>query len=146
MILDVESLADRLRGVIEFMSHWEETRGLPLAIFGEDYCGAAVMMIAAESEGRVQAAGAICGRPDLANLYLPEIRIPTLLIAPGREPELLARNESAFCKLRCPSQIAVIGNATRGLCEVGALRASRFLIRRWCEKYVAPAARQKTIS
>jgi putative phosphoribosyl transferase len=142
MILDVESLADRLRGVIEFMNQWDETRGLPMAVFGEDYCGAAAMMVATDARGCLKAAGAVCGRPDLAQMYLPEVTIPTLLIVPGRDRDLLARNERAFCKLMCQSQIAIIGNATRGLRESGAVRACRFLIRRWCQKYVAPATRR----
>ena len=48
MILDTETLADRFRSVVEFMSEFEGTRGLPMAIFGEDYCGAAAMMVAAD--------------------------------------------------------------------------------------------------
>jgi hypothetical protein len=93
------------------------------------------MMIAAESLSGVKVAGAYCGRPDLAGLQLPQVRTATLLIVPGRDADLLARNEHAFSKLECPSQIAVISNATRSLREAGATHACRYLIRRWCQKH-----------
>jgi putative phosphoribosyl transferase len=142
MILDTETLADRFRGVVEFLAQWEATRGLSMAIFGEDYCGAAAMMVAADGMDGVKAVGAYCGRPDLARLYLPRVSVPTLLVVPGRDRELLARNEGAFGALACASQIAVIGNATRSLCEAGAMHACRYLIRRWCEYHVAPCNRR----
>jgi putative phosphoribosyl transferase len=135
MVVDVETLCERLRGVVQFVSEWDDTRGLPIAVFGEDYCAAAAMMVAAESLSGVKVAGAYCGRPDLAVLQLPQVRTATLLIVPGRDAELLARNERAFSKLECPSQIAVISNATRSLREVGATHACRYLIRRWCQKH-----------
>ncbi|MEX2142657.1 MAG: hypothetical protein WD894_25610 [Pirellulales bacterium] len=142
MILDTETLADRFRGVVEYLAQCEETCGLPMAIFGEDYCGAAAMMVAADGMNCVKAVGAYCGRPDLARLYLPHVPVPTLLVVPGRDRELLARNEGAFGALGCASQIAVIGNATRSLCESGATHACRYLIRRWCENHVVPSNRR----
>jgi hypothetical protein len=135
MVVDIETLCDRLRGVVQFVGEWDDTRGLPLAVFGEEYCAAAAMMVAAESLAGVKVAGAYCGRPDLAGLQLPQVRTATLLIVPGRDAELLERNERAFSKLVCPSQFAVIGNATRSLREVGATHACRYLIRRWCQKH-----------
>ena len=142
MILDTETLADRLRGVVEFLSQFEDTRGLPLGIFGEDYCAAAAMMVATDGLETVKAVGAYCGLPDLARLYLPRVPLPTLLVVPGRDRDLVARNESAFGSLSCASQIAVIGNATRSLGETGALHACRYLIRRWCEHHVVPVNRR----
>jgi hypothetical protein len=135
MVVDVETLSERLRGVVQFVAEWDGTRGLPIAVFGEDYCAAAAMMIATESLSGVKVAGAYCGRPDLAGLQLPQVRAATLLIVPGRDAELLERNERAFGKLECPSQIAVISNASRSLREAGATHACRYLIRRWCQKH-----------
>ena len=142
MILDTETLADRFRGVVKYLAQWQETGGLPMAIFGEDYCGAAAMMVAADGMDCVRAVGAYCGRPDLARLYLPRVPVPTLLVVPGRDRELLAVNEGAFGALACASQIAVIGNATRSLCESGATNACRYLIRRWCENHVVSCNRR----
>jgi hypothetical protein len=140
MIVDIETIADRLRGVIRFMSEWQQTRGHPMAVFGEDLCGAAVMMVAAEDSTGISAAGTYCGRPDVARIYLPQVRVPTLLVVPGRDHDLRARNEQAFADLTCACQIAVIGNATRKLTEIGAVTACQYLIRRWCEKHLALAA------
>jgi hypothetical protein len=135
MAVDIETLCERLRGVVGFVAEWDETRGLPLAVFGEDYCAAAAMMVAAERISCVTVAGAYCGRPDLARLALPKVRTATLLIVPGQDAELVDRNERAFSKLACPSQIAVIGNAGRTLREAGAIHACRYLIRRWCQQH-----------
>ncbi len=136
MILDVESLADRLQAVAQYLTNCNELRGLPVAVFGEDRCAAAALIVAASGQPMIQAAGAYCGRPDLASFVFPRIELPTLLIVPGRDRELLERNERAFRELVCPSQIAVIGNATRSLRETGAAHACRYLIRRWCQHHL----------
>jgi hypothetical protein len=141
MALDVETLSDRLRGVVQFVAEMQETRGLPVAVFGEEDCAAAAMIVAAERLPGVAVAGAYCGRPDLAVLQLPQVRVATLLIVPGRDSDLLDRNERAFSKLACASQIAVIGNATRSLREAGAIHACRYLIRRWCQKHALRESR-----
>jgi pimeloyl-ACP methyl ester carboxylesterase len=116
-----------------------------MAVFGEDYGGAAAMMVAADGPGCVKAAGAYCGRPDLARLYLPRVAVPTLLVVPGRNCDLLARNEGAFGALSCASQIAVIGNANDALDEAGAMHACRYLIRRWCEHHVVRSNRRSAV-
>jgi hypothetical protein len=136
LTVDIETLADRLRGVVRFMSEWDDTRGLPIAIFGEGVCGAATLMVAADGMPVIKAAGVYCGRPELARFHLAQVRVPILLVAPGRDDDLVDRNERAFKELACPSQFAVIGNATRCLREVGAAGACQFLIRRWCEQYL----------
>jgi hypothetical protein len=136
MVLDTETLGDRLRGVVEFLANCDETCDLPVAIFGEGYCGAAAMMVAAGDLDCVKVAGAYCGRPELAYVFLPRVRAATLLVVPGLDRELLEGNERAFSELVCPSQIAVIGNASRRLREEGAVHACRYLIRRWCQNHV----------
>ncbi len=138
MTVDTETLADRFRGVVQYLSQLDETHELPMAIFGEDWCAAAAMMVAADGMDCVKAAGAYCGRPDLARLYLPRVHVPTLLVVPGCDRELLAKNEAVFESLECASQIAVIGNATSSLSEVSSIQACRYLIRRWCEHHVLP--------
>jgi hypothetical protein len=142
MMVDLETLADRFRGVVEFLSQLDETQDLPVGIFGEDWCGAAALMVAADRMERVKAAGTYCGRPDLARLYLPRVQVPTLLVVPGCDQDLLAKNEAVFESLECPSQIAVIGNATRSLCETQSIQACRYLIRRWCEHHVVSGRRR----
>jgi putative phosphoribosyl transferase len=139
MILDVESLTDRLNGVITFLRHWNETSGLPIALFGEDICAASAIAVAASPPPELRVVGSFCGRPDLATLQLPRVCLPTLLVVPGGDHEILARNEQAFAALNCPSQIAVIGHATRSLGEAGAVGACRYLIRRWCEQHLLTA-------
>jgi putative phosphoribosyl transferase len=136
MLVDVETLTDRLEGVVKFMRQLDETSGLPTAIFGEHDCGAAALLAAARLGNSIEAAGAYCGRPDRVRYEIPQIQAPTLLVVPGREPDLVAQNEAAFEQLECPSQLAVIRNATRRLNEAGAIGACCHLIRRWCERHV----------
>jgi len=144
MVIDVETLAERLDAIRQFMAEMDETRGLPIAIFGQDYCGAAAMAVAAARSKEIRAVGTYCGRPDLVRFCLAQIRTPTLLVVPGRDPQLLGHNERAFDLLECPSQMAVIRNATRSLSEAGAAHACRCLIRRWCENHLV--RKRKTLS
>jgi len=137
LMVDVETLGDRLQAVVDYFANWHETSHLPVAVFGENQCASAALIVAANGPRSVHAVGAYCGRPDLASFVFPRIELPTLLIVPGRDRELLERNERTFRELACPSQIAVIGNATRSLRETGAAHACRYLIRRWCQHHAA---------
>ncbi len=83
MILDVESLTERLGGVVTFLQHWEETSDLPIAIFGQDVSAAAAIAVAANAPRGLRVVGSFCGRPDLARIQLPMVSVPTLLVVPG---------------------------------------------------------------
>ena len=138
--VDVETLAERLHAVVHYLSIWPDTRKLPVTVFGEGDAGVAALTVAAASPGLLCSVGAICSRPDLARVHLPEIETPTLLVVPGRDRNLVQRNEAAFADLNCQSQIAVIGNASRALDEPGAVTACRYLLRRWCQQHLSATA------
>ncbi len=140
LCVDVESLAERLYAVVSYLSEWPDTRKLPVAVFGVGDAGIAALTVAASSPGMIRGVGAICSRPDLARLHLPQIESPTLLIVPGRDRTMVHRNETAFAELNCQSQIAVIGNAGRALHEPGAITACQYLLRRWCQQHLTPVS------
>jgi len=136
LCVDVETLAERLHAVVDYLSVWPDTCKLPIVVFGEGDAGVAALRVAADSPGLLRGVGAICSRPDLAKLQLSQIETPTLLVVPGRDQKMVLRNEAAFADLNCQSQIAVIGNASSALDEPGATTACRYLLRRWCQQHL----------
>ncbi len=80
---NIDLLADRLIGALEWLPTQPRTRGLGVGLFGAS-TGAAAALVAAAL--RPEAVGAVVsrgGRPDLAGDLLPRVRSPVLLIVGG---------------------------------------------------------------
>ncbi len=117
---DVALLADRLVGALAWTTGQRELAHLPIGLFASN-AGAAAALIAAT---RVPEIGAIVvrgGRPDLANLALPLVRCPTLLLVGGHDTEVLELNHRALRRLTAPARLHVIGDAGHLFDEPGAL-------------------------
>ena len=78
-VFDVALLAERLLAAVRYVTGLEQTRHLPLGLFGAS-TGAAAALLAAAVEPRVSAVVSRGGRPDLAGRKLRVVHAPTLLI------------------------------------------------------------------
>lgn len=77
---DIDLLAGRLAGIVDWLGAEPTLGRLPVGLFGAS-TGAAAALVAAA--GRPQRVGAVVsrgGRPDLAGPALAEVRAPTLLL------------------------------------------------------------------
>jgi putative phosphoribosyl transferase len=135
-VFDIELLADRVAGAVEWFSHEPETAGLPVGLFGASTGSAAALMAAAHHSNRVAAVVSRGGRPDLAWDALPLIKAPTLLIVGGDDEPVLSWNRDALKQLTCSKELTVISGASHLFKETGALEVVAQLARDWFNRHL----------
>ncbi|MFE0673075.1 dienelactone hydrolase family protein [Streptomyces sp. NPDC058867] len=129
---DIPLLGTRLVAAIDWLTGREDTRELPVALFGASTGAGAALVAAAERPARVLTVVSRGGRPDLAEDALEDVRAPVLLIVGGRDREVLRLNEEAARRLRVPCELYVVPGATHLFEEPGALDEVAEAARRWC--------------
>ena len=96
---DIVLLADRLKGVTDWLKRDEELGSKKIGYFGAS-TGAAAALVAAQLEkDKVSAIVSRGGRPDLALDILSDIKAPVLLIVGGDDKEVIPLNELALDEL-----------------------------------------------
>jgi len=118
---DIPFLARRLVGATRWILDEATTRGLHLGYFGASTGAAAALVAAAKLRESIRAVVSRGGRPDLAGSALEDVRAPTLLLVGAHDPEVLALNEGAYSRLRCPKELRIIPGATHLFEEPGTL-------------------------
>lgn len=134
-VFDVALLAERLLAAVRFVAGLQQTRHLPLGLFGAS-TGAAAALVAAAREPRVAAVVSRGGRPDLAGRKLAAVHVPTLLIVGEADTEVLALNERAYALLEGERRLAVVPGATHLFEEPGTLEEAARLAAEWFAKHL----------
>jgi putative phosphoribosyl transferase len=134
-VFDIPLLAARLVAASTWLSERGTSAGLPLAYFGASTGAAAALTAAAELGDRVFAVISRGGRPDLAR-NLGAVTAPTLLIVGGADYQVLELNREAQRQLRCPSELAVVPDATHLFEEPGAMEQVSRLAIDWLQRYL----------
>ncbi|MCE9630472.1 MAG: dienelactone hydrolase family protein [Planctomycetia bacterium] len=134
-VFDVALLAERLLAAVRYVAGLEQTRHLPLGLFGAS-TGAAAALLAAAVEPRVSAVVSRGGRPDLAGRKLRVVQAPTLLIVGGDDTEVLELNRQALAQLDCEKQLAVVPDATHLFEEPGTLEEAARLAAEWFARHL----------
>jgi len=137
-VFDIDLLADRLTGAIDWTADQRELATLPVGLFGASTGAAAALAAAAARPARVQAVVSRGGRPDLAGDALAAVAAPTLLIVGGRDDVVLDLNRQARRRLRAPSELAIVPGATHLFEEPGALEKVTALTIGWFERGLVP--------
>lgn len=135
---NIELLAERLIGAMEWLDGKKDTRGLPIGLFGASTGGAAALVAAARNPEKVNAVVSRGGRPDLAASDLPDVRAPTLLIVGERDEPVLHLNKLAKDRITGPVELLIIPGATHLFGEHGALEEVARVARDWFTKYLVP--------
>ena len=133
---DIELLATRLVGAIQWLETLPETRDLPVGLFGASTGGGAALVAAARTPDRVGAVVSRGGRPDLADEDLPQVRAPTLLIVGGRDEIVIKLNEQAMRWIVAPARLEIVPGATHLFAEPGTLEQVARLARAWFARYL----------
>jgi dienelactone hydrolase len=137
---DIELLADRLTGALDWLGADPRTAGLPIGIFGASTGAAAALVTAARRPDRTAAVVSRGGRPDLAGEWLAAVRAPVLLIVGGADPAVLRLNEQAAREL-ADAEVVVVPGATHLFEEPGALERVTDLAGAWFLRHLVPPAR-----
>ncbi len=136
---DIPLLAKRLVGVTKWSLRDPRMKGLKVGYFGASTGAAAALVAAAEIPGAISAVVSRGGRPDLADKALDSVRAATLLIVGGNDEPVIAMNEQALRKLRCPlKKLVIIPRATHLFEEPGALEEVARVAANWFKEHFAP--------
>jgi pimeloyl-ACP methyl ester carboxylesterase len=128
---DIGLLADRLVGAMHWLKAHDETRSLPIGLFGASTGGGAALVAAAREPELVGAVVSRGGRPDLAADDLPRVRAPTLLIVGGSDEVVIELNNQAMRLMKAPARLEIVPGATHLFEEPGTLEQVARLARDW---------------
>lgn len=134
-VFDIGLLAERLLAAVRFVGELEQTRHLPLGVYGAS-TGAAAALVAAAREPRIAAVVSRGGRPDLAGRRLRAVHAPTLLVVGGLDTDVLALNEQALAELPGEKRLAVVPGATHLFEEPGTLAEAGRLAAEWFARHL----------
>lgn len=136
---DIDLLANRLVGAIDWLTGRPDTRVLPIGLFGASTGAGAALVAAAVRPRDVAAVVSRGGRPDLAGTALPHVIAPTLLIVGSRDREVLALNREAMAQMRGEVRLEIIEGATHLFEEAGALDRAAALAGGWFTRHLKRA-------
>jgi putative phosphoribosyl transferase len=134
---DIELLAERLVGAIEWLGREPATRGLPVGLFGASTGGGAALVAAAARPEVVEAVVSRGGRPDLAGDALPRVRAPSLFIVGGRDDQVIELNRQAMARMLAPVALEIVPGATHLFEEPGTLEQVARLASAWFVRHLA---------
>lgn len=136
---DINLLANRTAGVLEWLGLQPFAYGLKKGLFGSSTGAAGALMTAAELPDLVQAVVSRGGRPDLAGRALPKVEAPTLLIVGGRDGEVINLNEQALSQMQLGmgAKMVVVPGASHLFEELGALEEAARLSRDWFQTHLS---------
>ncbi|MEU8651319.1 alpha/beta family hydrolase [Streptomyces sp. NPDC048737] len=141
---DIALLGRRLVSAIDWLGTRPDTHDLPVVLFGASTGAAAALVAAAERPDRVLTVVSRGGRPDLAGDALEQVTVPVLLLVGGRDQQVLALNQEAARRMRCPHALHVVPGATHLFEEPGALEHVAATARRWCDDRLRSAHESRT--
>jgi dienelactone hydrolase len=130
---DIDLLARRTAGVVEWLDLQPYTYGLKKGLFGSSTGAAAALMAAAELPEQVEAVVSRGGRPDLAGRALQNVQAPTLLIVGGNDQAVIDLNEQTLVNMppETYKKLMIVPGASHLFEEPGALEEAAQLARDW---------------
>ena len=141
---DIDLLARRLAGAIDWLQAQPGTQALPIGLFGASTGAAAALRAAAARPDLVRAVVSRGGRPDLAGDALPAVRAPVLLIVGANDTPVIPLNEAARRQMRAPVELVLVPGATHLFEEPGTLDAASHLARDWFLRHLAASGATAT--
>ena len=134
---DLPLLASRLVMVVRWLKQQEEAENLKIGLLGASTGGGAALMAAADLPDDISAVVSRGGRPDLAGDALPRVRCPTLFVVGGYDETVIALNDDAYARLRCPKDFRIVPGASHLFEEPGKLDQVASLSVQWFCKHLA---------
>jgi putative phosphoribosyl transferase len=135
---DIDLLARRTAGVLEWLSLQPFAYGIKTGLFGASTGAAAALKAAAEMPESVDAVVSRGGRPDLAGESLTKVRAATLLIVGAYDEVVTLLNEEALDQMQSEvdKKLVIVPGATHLFEEPGTLKYAARLARDWFSEYL----------
>lgn len=140
---DIDLLARRTIGAIDWLTGQPRAHGLGLGVFGASTGAAAALIAAAERPVQVRAVVSRGGRPDMAAAALPRVQTPTLLIVGELDAPVIEMNRAAMRRMdtNLPVELRIVPGATHLFEEPGALELVSELARDWFRRHLSAPSR-----
>jgi len=120
-VFDIPLLGGRVVEAVRWVRSDDDTRRLPIGLFGASTGAAAALIAAAELPVEIAAVVSRGGRPDLAETVLDRVRASILLIVGGLDDVVIQLNEQALGRLGCEKRLSIVPGATHLFEEPGTL-------------------------
>ena len=133
---DIDLLAGRVVGMIDWVTGQPDTGRLPPGLFGASTGAAAALVAAARRPQVVRAVVSRGGRPDLAGAALRQVTAPTLLIVGDRDGPVVELNREATRLLGGPHELRLVPGATHLFEEPGALEQVAEWATAWFQEHL----------
>lgn len=135
---DINLLARRTAGVLEWLRLQPYVYDLKTGLFGSSTGAAAALIAAAELPDQVDAVVSRGGRPDLAGSALPQVQAPTLLIVGGNDDVVIDLNKQALAQMQegVQTKLTVVPGASHLFEEPGTLEHAARLARDWFQTHL----------
>ncbi len=132
---NIPLLAERLLIASNWAEEYSKTKDLTQGYFGAS-TGAAAALIAAAKYPEIAAVVSRGGRPDLAEIYLSQVKASVLLIVGGEDFGVIELNQKAYKELNCNKELKIVPGATHLFEEPGTLEEVTNLAKDWFENYL----------
>jgi putative phosphoribosyl transferase len=139
---DIDLLARRTMGVLEWLDIQPFAYGLRRGLFGASTGAAAALIAAAELPEKVEAVVSRGGRPDLAGEALAKVETPTLLIVGGDDEAVIELNKQALAEIQpgIQKKLKIVSGASHLFEEAGTLEQAAELARNWFLEHLSPVS------
>ena len=134
---NIDLLAERVVEATQWLKKNPATQHLAVGYFGASTGAAAALMAAAKLPELVKAVVSRGGRPDLAAEYLPQVKVPTLLIVGGNDSVVIELNREAMKRMVSEKRLEIVPGATHLFEEPGKLEHVSALAVNWFSKYLS---------
>lgn len=136
---DVDLLARRTTGALEWLDLQPYARELKRGLFGSSTGAAAALIAAAELPEKVDAVVSRGGRPDLAGPALPKVQAPTLLVVGGHDEVVINLNEQSLAQMQpaAEKKLMIVPGASHLFEEPGTLEYAARLARDWFQRHLS---------
>ena len=143
---DIDMLAARTVGMVEWLGVQQATADLAIGLFGASTGAAGALAAAAQLPEAVVAVVSRGGRPDLAGELLAIVGQPTLLIVGERDPVVLRLNREAMARLAGETRLEIVPGATHLFPEPGAIERVARLATDWFVRHLPGAASRRSVT
>jgi dienelactone hydrolase len=133
---DIDRLAKRVVGAVDWLLKQPATQDLPVGIFGSSTGAAGALIAAAERPDAATAVVSRGGRVDMAEAVLDQVQTPTLFVVGGDDLQVLHLNRQALAQLETEKRLEVISDAGHLFEEPGALDEVARLAREWFQLHL----------
>jgi putative phosphoribosyl transferase len=139
---DIDLLARRTAGVLEWLDLQPYADGFRRGLFGSSTGAAAALIAAAQIPDMVGAVVSRGGRPDLAGPALSKVEAPTLLIVGAHDEVVIDLNEQALTQMQpgTEKKLTIVPGASHLFEEPGTLEYAARLARDWFEEHLSPVS------